>query len=182
MRAMARGAAILCADNQLGVDVILPHTIKGRTLKPDNVGGALLQLKNVALLTKLRKSIVTKMDARKIGVFEKGKGEIDFSLLMVISKALPQNHLPLSISSSVSAPRRRVFLARTCGKNGPPPASTQLSPKLSPYDSRYSQRVCLLKLSAPSSRATSRVGLNWFLEVVSKMYSEPRRITTRYSA
>jgi hypothetical protein len=79
MRAMARGAAIICANNQLGLDVILPYLFKGPQLKPDNVGGFLYQFKNVAFLHKPRKSIITKMDARKVGVFEPGyQGRINF--------------------------------------------------------------------------------------------------------
>lgn len=78
MRAMARGAAILCADNQLGVDAIMPYTHKGRTLEPDRIGAVLLQFKDIAIFNK-PSSIVAKMDSRDIGVFEKNyKGEVEF--------------------------------------------------------------------------------------------------------
>jgi hypothetical protein len=42
----ARGAAVLCANNQWGIDVILPFVYEDATLRRDNISAILIQVKN----------------------------------------------------------------------------------------------------------------------------------------
>jgi hypothetical protein len=42
----ARGAAVICANNQLGVDVVLPFVYSGATLRRDNISAILIQVKD----------------------------------------------------------------------------------------------------------------------------------------
>jgi len=51
MKCAARGAAIVCADNQLDVDVILPMIYKDQVLKKENVTCILVQSKNDAMFS-----------------------------------------------------------------------------------------------------------------------------------
>ena len=46
MRLMARGAAVLCANGQPGVDGIIPFLFEGDEIKPDNIGVIMFQVKN----------------------------------------------------------------------------------------------------------------------------------------
>lgn len=43
---IARGAAVLCADNQGGIDVLLPFLYSDNKLQQDNVSGIFIQVKN----------------------------------------------------------------------------------------------------------------------------------------
>ena len=45
-RLIARGAAVLCADNQGGIDVLLPFLYRHNKLGRDNVSGIFIQVKN----------------------------------------------------------------------------------------------------------------------------------------
>ncbi|KAL4072622.1 hypothetical protein V8B97DRAFT_1899112 [Scleroderma yunnanense] len=46
MRLMARGAAVLCANGQPGIDGIIPFLLKGDEIRADNIGVILFQVKN----------------------------------------------------------------------------------------------------------------------------------------
>ncbi|KAF8518334.1 hypothetical protein JB92DRAFT_3095200 [Gautieria morchelliformis] len=69
MRLMARGAGILCADGQLGIDVIIPVCYKGKTLATENITVIAVLSKNVAHLRKPRNALFANMDPYYAGIF-----------------------------------------------------------------------------------------------------------------
>jgi hypothetical protein len=71
MRIMARGAAVLCADNQLGIDAIIPFCYKGKILSPKNISALLVQGKNVFTLSSAQSPLLANMDPKYVGVVEK---------------------------------------------------------------------------------------------------------------
>ncbi|KAF8522872.1 hypothetical protein JB92DRAFT_3094194 [Gautieria morchelliformis] len=68
MRLMARGAGILCADNQLGIDAVVPVCYKGKKLVTENITAIAIQSRNVALLRKPRDAIFTNMGPNYTGI------------------------------------------------------------------------------------------------------------------
>jgi hypothetical protein len=68
---MSRGAAILCADNHLGIDMIIPMCYENQDLNLDNITALPVQIKNVASLTRPRTALFTNMDPRYVGIFDK---------------------------------------------------------------------------------------------------------------
>lgn len=73
-RVMARGAAILCADNQLGIDAIIPVCYKGKSLISQNMTAILIQSKNVKHLNNTRSFLFGNMDPTYVGVFKTTEG------------------------------------------------------------------------------------------------------------
>ncbi|KAF8590539.1 hypothetical protein K439DRAFT_1657311 [Ramaria rubella] len=68
-RAMARGAAILCADNQLGIDAIVPYCYKGNSISPDNMGVLAIQSRNVFNFHWYHPWVFANMHPKRTGVF-----------------------------------------------------------------------------------------------------------------
>ncbi|KAM6499175.1 hypothetical protein JOM56_004683 [Amanita muscaria] len=66
---MRRGAALLCATNQAGIDGIIPYLLTGYTIFPKNVGVILWQSKNDAKFTDEPKhSLFKAMNPYKLGI------------------------------------------------------------------------------------------------------------------
>jgi len=85
MRLMARGAAVLCADNQLGIDAIVPVCYKGTELTPTNMTCILVQGKNVHDLVNSRPVLFANMDPFYVGVYEKGAKDCPPVIKIVLS-------------------------------------------------------------------------------------------------
>ena len=71
MGLMARGAAVLCANNQPGLDGLIPFLVNGDIIQPDNIGLTILfQVKNDAKFSHIPKiELFDKMDPQSLGVF-----------------------------------------------------------------------------------------------------------------
>ena len=66
-----RGAAVICANNQRGIDIIVP-TIMGTVLRPECIGGILIQIKNdVRFTDTLSKTLFDMMDPFEVNLFSK---------------------------------------------------------------------------------------------------------------
>lgn len=74
MHMMAQGAAILCANNQLGVDVIIPACYVGQTLTLANMTALLFQIKNLANLFHLDPILFANLEPTCLGIYGKPKG------------------------------------------------------------------------------------------------------------
>ena len=68
MRLMARGAAILCGNNQRSMDGIIPFLFDGDEIRPGNIGVILFQVKNDRTYNKPIVQRVHDMDPRGFGV------------------------------------------------------------------------------------------------------------------
>ncbi|KAF8508554.1 hypothetical protein JB92DRAFT_2952479 [Gautieria morchelliformis] len=71
MRLMARGAGVLCADNQLEIDAIIPVCYKGKELVTENITVIAIRCRNAVPLHKPRDAIFTSMDPNHAGIFDK---------------------------------------------------------------------------------------------------------------
>ena len=70
-RLLCRGAAIICANNQRGVDLVVP-VLRGNLLRPRSITAILIQVKNDARFTShLSRTLFTTMDPFKIDLFSK---------------------------------------------------------------------------------------------------------------
>ena len=70
MRLMARGAAMLCANGQPGVDGIIPFLLDGDKITPDNIGIIMFQVKNDARHSHIPKvDLFDAMDPQNLGLF-----------------------------------------------------------------------------------------------------------------
>ena len=70
-RMILRGAAVLCANNQAGVDFILPYAYSDKKLGRLNVGGMFWQIKNDARFGALpHPYLFDAMDPYKLGTFD----------------------------------------------------------------------------------------------------------------
>jgi len=70
-RAICRGAAIICANNQSGVDILIP-ALMGMTVDPKFVTAILIQVKNDLSFTHVpRIALFTMMDPLEAGLFSK---------------------------------------------------------------------------------------------------------------
>jgi hypothetical protein len=72
-RFITRGAMVFCADNQQGIDIVLPMCRSDKNLSRDNVTAILVQVKNDASITKIRKTLFDAMDPYEVGLFGKNK-------------------------------------------------------------------------------------------------------------
>ncbi|KIL64218.1 hypothetical protein M378DRAFT_628828 [Amanita muscaria Koide BX008] len=69
---MRRGAALLCATNQAGIDGIIPYLLTGYTIFPKNVGVILWQGNNDAKFTdEPKRSLFKAMNPYKLGILNK---------------------------------------------------------------------------------------------------------------
>lgn len=70
--ALSRGAAIICADGQAGIDIITPYLV-GTELKKESVGAIMYQIKNDRRYgTRISPPLFSSMDPYKCGIFSKG--------------------------------------------------------------------------------------------------------------
>jgi hypothetical protein len=70
MRLMACGAGILCADNQLGIDAIIPVCYKGKELAMKNITAIPIKSRNVAFLRKPQAALFANMGPNYTGIFD----------------------------------------------------------------------------------------------------------------
>ncbi|KAH7890673.1 hypothetical protein F5I97DRAFT_1826747 [Phlebopus sp. FC_14] len=69
MRLMARGAAVLCANCQPGIDGIIPFLFRGDEISEDNIGAILFQVKNDQAYTHRPKVMLFEaMDPHYLGI------------------------------------------------------------------------------------------------------------------
>jgi hypothetical protein len=61
-RFITRGAMIVCAQNQAGVDIVLPVCIRTGNLSRDTVTAILIQVKNAKEYDKIDKTLFDGMD------------------------------------------------------------------------------------------------------------------------
>ncbi|KAF8513031.1 hypothetical protein JB92DRAFT_3116600 [Gautieria morchelliformis] len=71
MQMMAWGAAILCADSQVGVDIIIPACYDGETLTLENITPLLYQIKSLAALFHLDPTLFANLEPTSLGVYGK---------------------------------------------------------------------------------------------------------------
>ncbi|KAK2467168.1 hypothetical protein APHAL10511_000717 [Amanita phalloides] len=70
---MRRGAALLCATNQAGIDGIIPFLLEGNTIFPNNIGFILWQVKNDSKFThKPQRRLFKAMDPYALGILNPG--------------------------------------------------------------------------------------------------------------
>ncbi|KAF8587864.1 hypothetical protein K439DRAFT_1630317, partial [Ramaria rubella] len=107
LRMMVRGAAILCADNQLGVDAIIPACYKGKTLEIENITPILAQFsENVFRLSHSGSALFANMDPEYIGVFSTNtKADLPPAIKLVMSLGTPTSLF------SCTPPKKRPSLA-----------------------------------------------------------------------
>jgi hypothetical protein len=70
---MVRGAAVLCANNQAGIDAIVPFCYCGKEFSKKNTSAILVQSKNVTMLDTLLPAIFTAMDPTLLSIFNPEK-------------------------------------------------------------------------------------------------------------
>jgi hypothetical protein len=69
-RFVTRGAMIVCANGQRGVDLVIPVVHSGGVLSPHNMTAILIQVKNDKSFTKVHQHLFDNMDPFSIGVFD----------------------------------------------------------------------------------------------------------------
>ncbi|KAG6823584.1 hypothetical protein H0H87_000769, partial [Tephrocybe sp. NHM501043] len=87
-RALARGAGLLCANNQPGVDLCIPFTFGNDLLQKDSTTAVLVQIKNDPKITKM-KNLFDLMDPIRLGILPKK-----------MSKPMPVIRIVFSLASS----------------------------------------------------------------------------------
>ncbi|KAH9979127.1 hypothetical protein BJV74DRAFT_798332, partial [Russula compacta] len=71
---ITRGAMVICADNQYGVDVVLPACVRTENLSRNTVTAILIQVKNAELFEEnITKTLFDKMDPFEVGLFSEGQ-------------------------------------------------------------------------------------------------------------
>ncbi|KAI0248394.1 hypothetical protein BJV78DRAFT_1354923 [Lactifluus subvellereus] len=99
---ITRGAMIMCADNQRGVDIVLPICDPRKTLSRRNVTAILIQVKNdKAFQDRIDKTLFDGMDPFRIGLFSDG----DFPLPVIRMVFALASHQPGVLFPAV--PERR---------------------------------------------------------------------------
>ncbi|KAF8325609.1 uncharacterized protein EI90DRAFT_3072219 [Cantharellus anzutake] len=97
----ARGVGVVCADNQGGVDVVIPILYKDTVLQADNMTVLMIQSKNDhSYSTKPSQDLFDKMDPSKLGIFPKKQKTLPV-IRMVIALASKK-----SIVSVIGPPPR----------------------------------------------------------------------------
>ena len=67
---MARGAAMLCANGQPGVDGIIPFLLDGDKITPVNIGIIMIEVKHDATYSRIHKvDLFVAMDPQNLGLF-----------------------------------------------------------------------------------------------------------------
>ncbi|TFK53306.1 hypothetical protein OE88DRAFT_1733256 [Heliocybe sulcata] len=101
-RLVVRGAAVLCADGQLGVDIVIPFLFRDTTIHATNVSAILVQVKNASAFThKVKRTLFDGMDPFSAGIFSRNASPLPV-IRMVFSLASPKPAL-----IAVKPPKRR---------------------------------------------------------------------------
>ena len=113
-RLICRGAAVVCASNQMGVDILVP-VLTGTILQPEFVSAILFQVKNNARYTNnvspTSAILFTMMDPFKVGLFSKRDMENPLPPVLRIVLALA------SRKPSVTAPSLRLHRSPCLGND-----------------------------------------------------------------
>jgi hypothetical protein len=117
---LVRGAAIVCANNQRGFDLILPYCFRGKSISRENTSAFLIQVKNdKTYRTSIHNSLFDCMDPFATNVFSKGHVPLPL-ILMVFALASDEPGIRV-----VAAPERK----------NPPRTTTMLNnDKYTAYD------------------------------------------------
>ncbi|KAI0300779.1 hypothetical protein BC826DRAFT_619486 [Russula brevipes] len=86
-RFVTRGAMILCADGQRGVDLVIPVVHSGGELSRDNMTAILIQVKNDKSFTKVHEHLFDGMDPFRTGVFDESTAQPRPIIRMVFALA-----------------------------------------------------------------------------------------------
>jgi hypothetical protein len=90
-RLMARGAAVICPNNQEGIDLAIPILLNGTIIEESNTSVILIQVKNNAAIgTRVQRAIFDAMDPIKLGIFE-SKKEFKPTIRMVFAFGRPDS-------------------------------------------------------------------------------------------
>jgi hypothetical protein len=98
---ITRGAMVMCANNQRGVDIVLPICDPSRKLSPHNVTAILVQVKNDKKINVYHKTIFDAMDPFYVDLFSNGDTPLPV-IRMVFALASVQSGVSYS-----SVPQRR---------------------------------------------------------------------------
>jgi len=97
-RLIVRGAAVLCATCQRGVDIVIPFLYKDKRLMKTNVSAILIQVKNDAQISNsVHRSLFDTMDPFLLGVLKRGEAPVPV-IRMVF--ALAANHPEVQVISA----------------------------------------------------------------------------------
>jgi len=121
-RAICRGAAIICANNQRGIDILIP-ILMGKIMDPKFVSAILVQVKNDASFTFAPSiPLFTMMDPLRVGLFSRNEAKasqlppvlrIVFALAskepIVTAPSVPVRQSPRNPKSKESKPTFTAF-------------------------------------------------------------------------
>ena len=87
---MRRGAALLCANNQAGIDGVIPFLLAGHTIFPNNIGVILWQVKNDSKHTdKPDHSLFNAMNPYKLGILNAGDDILFIRIIFSLASKSP---------------------------------------------------------------------------------------------
>jgi hypothetical protein len=109
-RLIGRGAAVICANNHRGIDIVIP-ILFGNILKPECVSAIFIQVKNDKSFTaNVRTALFTAMDPFNVGFFSKGEKAVYPIIRMVF--ALASNVSAVKVKEPVRRAGRSVELKK----------------------------------------------------------------------
>jgi hypothetical protein len=93
---MRRGAALLCATNQAGIDGIIPFLLADYTISPNNIGVILWQVKNDSKYTyNPQSSLFKAMDPYALGILNPGDNIPIIRIVFALASETPcLTHVP----------------------------------------------------------------------------------------
>lgn len=112
-RCLVRGAAIVCANNQRGFDLILPYCFRGKSISRENTSAFLIQVKNDKTYgTSIHSSLFKCMDPFATNVFSKDQVPLPLiRMVFALASDEPATH-------AVAAPTRTNPLRTTTAAKG----------------------------------------------------------------
>ena len=132
MALAARGAAILCADNQAGVDMILPVVYKDQMLSRTNMTVIMIQSKNdVKFSTTPHRYLFHLMNPFTLGIFNKSH---DFRPVIRMVYALAAHKPIVQVMERGRPPSERAFKDKDKGKSKGKSRGRSFIPSFTSFD------------------------------------------------
>jgi len=117
LKCLVRGVAIVCADNQRGVDIVLPMLYKNSLLKIENITCILIQSKNDPVFsTKPKRYLFDAMNPITLQVFNKSTTPLPV-IRMVYALAAKASVVYVSMPGTRKQPSRKGKQKSNFGKN-----------------------------------------------------------------
>ncbi|TFK53301.1 hypothetical protein OE88DRAFT_1724200 [Heliocybe sulcata] len=141
-RLVVRGAAVLCSDGQLGVDIVIPFLFRDTTIQAMNVSAILVQVTNVPSFTnKMRGTLLNLINPSLAGLFSRGASPLPV-IRMVFSLGSPRPAV-MTVGPRARGPRPKGYTAYDiwCAGVSPETFAVIKPEQVEPYNSILARKL-----------------------------------------